>query len=118
MAGDAWRLCRDGYADPARFGLSQLGQGGYWWIAANLLRDVAALNNMEMLPWDVWGAMPAPDDPIGGEQNELFDRLAGLTRDPDATFAELTRAYAGDARLRVPATVYNAVLNRREPVLP
>ena len=25
---------------------------------------------------------------------------------------------AGDTRLRVPATVYNAVLNRREPVLP
>ena len=118
VAGDAWRLCRDGHADPARFGLSLLGQGGYWWIAANLLRDVAALNNMEMLPWDVWGAMPAPDDAISDGQCALFDRVAGLTRDPDATFAELTRAYAGDARLRVPATVYNAVLNRREPVLP
>ena len=118
MAGDAWRRCRDGGADPARFGLSLMQEGGYWWIAANLLRDVAALNNMEMLPWDVWGAMPAPDDAIGDEQCALFDRLAGLTRDPDATFAELTRAYAGDARLRVPATVYNAVLNRREPVLP
>jgi hypothetical protein len=118
VAGDAWRLCRDGGADPARFGLSLMGQGGYWWIAANLLRDVAALNNMEMLPWDVWGAMPAPDEAIGDEQCALFDRLAGLTRDPDATFAELTAAYAGDARLRVPATVYNAVLNRPEPVLP
>ena len=118
VAGDAWRLCRDGHADPARFGLSLLGQGGYWWIAANLLRDVAALNNMEMLPWDVWGAMPAPDDAISDGQCALFDRVAGLTRDPDATFAELTIAYAGDARLRVPATVYNAVLNRREPVLP
>ncbi len=118
VAGDAWRLCRDGGADPARFGLSLMGQGGYWWIAANLLRDVAALNNMEMLPWDVWGAMPAPGEAIGDEQYALFDRLAGLTRDPDAAFAELTAAYAGDARLRVPATVYNAVLNRPEPVLP
>jgi hypothetical protein len=36
-----------------KFGLSQLDEAGYWWIAANLLRDVAALNNMEMLPWDV-----------------------------------------------------------------
>jgi len=26
--------------------------------------------------------------------------------------------YAGDTRLRVPVTVYNAVLNRHEPVLP
>jgi len=87
------------------------------WIAANLLRDVAALNNMEMLPWDVWGAMPAPDETISGEQYELFDRLAGLTRDPDAAIADLTAAYAGDARLHVPAAVYNAVLDRPEPVL-
>ena len=55
---------------------------------------------------------------LGDEQYALFDRLAGLTRDPDAAFAELTGAYAADTRLRVPATVYNAVLNRNEPVLP
>jgi|SRR5271165_64824 len=117
VAGDAWRLCRDGDADPAKFGLSPMNEAGYWWIAANLVRDVAALNNMEMLPWDVWGAMPAPDDTIGDEQHTLFDRLAGLTRDPDATFVDLTAAYAGDPRLLVPATVRNAVLNRPEPVL-
>ncbi len=118
VAGDAWRLCRDGGADPARFGLSLVNEGGFWWIAANLLRDVAALNNLEMLPWDVWGAMPAPGEVISEEQNAQFDRLAALTRDPDAGFAELTAAYAGDTRLRVPDTVYNAVLNRPEPVLP
>jgi Transglutaminase-like superfamily len=117
VAGDAWRLCRDGDADPARFGLSPLNEAGYWWIAGNLLRDVAALSNMEMLPWDVWGAMPAPDETISDEQYALFDRLAGLTGDPDAAIGDLTAAYAGDARLHVPATVYNAVLNRPEPVL-
>ncbi len=117
VAGDAWRLCRAGGADPATFGLSLLSEGGYWWIAANLLRDVAALNNLEMLPWDVWGAMPAPDETISAELYALFDRLAGLTGDPDAAAAELTTAYADDPRLHVPATVYNAVLNRAEPVL-
>ena len=118
VAGDAWRLCRDGAADPAGFGLSLLNEGGSWWIAANLLRDVAALNNMEMLPWDVWGAMPAPDETISDEQNALFDQLAGLTGDPDAAFAELSAAYADDPRLRVPGRVHNAVRNRAEPVLP
>ena len=117
VAGDAWRLCRAGDADPAKFGLSFMNEAGYWWIAANLLRDVAALNNMEMLPWDVWGAMPAPGETIGDERFVLFDRLAELTRDPDAAFADLTAAYASDVRLRVPATVYNGVLNRTEPVL-
>ena len=117
VAGDAWRLCRAGHADPAKFGMSFMNEAGYWWIAANLVRDVAALNNMEMLPWDVWGAMPAPADTIDDEQYALFDRLAELTRVPDADFADLTAAYAGDTRLRVPATVRNAVLNRTEPIL-
>ena len=114
VAGDAWIRCRAGDADPARFGFSPLGQGGYWWIAGNLLRDVAALNNMEMLPWDVWGAMPGPGEPA---DTELFDHLAAQTIEPDATLAELTARYASDARLTVPGTVYNAVLDRSE-ILP
>jgi Transglutaminase-like superfamily len=116
VAGDAWRLCRAGDADPGKFGLSFMKEAGYWWIAGNLMRDVAALRNMEMLPWDCWGAMPQPDEHIDDELVALFDRLAGLTRDPDAAFTELTEAYGTDDRLRVPGTVFNAVLGRREPV--
>ncbi len=118
VAGDAWRMCRQGRAEPDTFGLSAMHEGGTWWIAANLIRDVAALANMEMLPWDVWGAMPAPDETIGADLIALLDRLAGLTADPDAAFAELAAAYADDPRLHVPGTVYNAVRNRTEPVLP
>lgn len=55
VAGDAWARCRAGEADPASFGIFDLQ--GPWFIAGNVLRDLAALNNMEMLPWDVWGAM-------------------------------------------------------------
>jgi len=116
VAGQAWQRCRRGDADPAAFGLSFMKESGNWWIAANLIRDVAALANMEMLPWDVWGAMPAPDEAIDDERLALFDRLADLTCDPDAAIADLTAAYAADDRLRVPATVRNAVLNRTEPV--
>jgi hypothetical protein len=83
-----------------------------------LRRALGALDSQQkMLPWDVWGAMPAPDETIGEEQYALFDRLAELTRVPDATFPDVTAAYTGDTRLRVPAAVYNAILNRPEPVL-
>ena len=109
VAGDAWRLCRDGKADRQAFGI--LDMHGLWFIAGNLIRDVAALNNREMLPWDVWGAMQLTDDEL---DLALFDRLAVLTRDPDAHFAELRALYASDKRLAVPATVFNAVLNRPE----
>src|SRR5579862_3066216 len=116
VAGDAWRRCRAGLADPGTFGLSLLGEGGYWWIADNLLRDVAALNNVEMLPWDAWGGMLRPNEEPDEAQLAFFDQLAALTTDPDAGFAELTARYQADARLTVPATVYNAVLNRVDEV--
>jgi transglutaminase superfamily protein len=117
VAGDAWRMCREGRAEPDSFGLKLMNEGGAWWIAANLLRDVAALANMEMLPWDIWGAMPDPDETIGEDLIALFDQLAALTHDPDAVAAELAAAYADDPRVHVPAAVYNAIRDRTEPVL-
>ena len=116
IAGDAWARYRAGAADAAKFGLSMANEAGDWFIAANLMRDAAALNNMEMLVWDVWGAMPKPDNPLSDEHLALFDRLAELTRASDASFAELRSLYEGDQRLRVPATVFNAVLNRPETI--
>jgi hypothetical protein len=116
VAGDAWLRCRAGLDDPGRFGLSLAGEAGYWWIAANLLRDVAALNNREMLPWDVWGEMLRPGEEPDDAQTAFFDELAALTADPDARFAELAARYRSDPRLTVPATVFNAVLHRDDEV--
>jgi hypothetical protein len=44
------------------------------------VRDVAALNKMEMLPWDVWGTIPHSDKEINDEQPAFFDLLAALIR--------------------------------------
>jgi hypothetical protein len=43
----------------------------------------------------------------------LIDRLAALTVEPDRHFGELRAAYQ-DPRIKVPGTVFNAVLNRPE----
>jgi transglutaminase-like putative cysteine protease len=116
VAGDAWARCRAGAADPKAFGLSPLNEAGDWWIAGNLMRDAAALDNIELLPWDCWGAMPKPEEQIGEDRAALFDRLAALTQDPDAAFAELRRLCREDERIRVPSAVYNAVRDRAEPI--
>ena len=114
IAGEAWRQCRDGQNDADKFGIMQMT--GLWFIAGNVLRDFAALNNVEMLPWDVWGPMLRPGEAANAAQLALLDRLAALTCAPDASFAELRDLYLSDANLRVPATVFNAVLNRPEAV--
>jgi len=116
IAGDAWALCRSGAADPERFGLSEIGEAGDWWIAGNLMRDAAALGNLEVLPWDCWGAMPGENEVIGDARRALFDRLAALTQSPDRAFSELRGLVRGDDQLRVPPVVHNALRQRDEPV--
>jgi Transglutaminase-like superfamily len=110
VAGQAWELCRAGKADPDSFAI--LDMHGLWLIAGNVIRDVAALNNREMLPWDVWGAMTRNDAEL---DLPLIDRLAELSHAPDEHPAELQAAYE-DQRIAVPGTVFNAVLNRPDPV--
>jgi hypothetical protein len=117
VAGEAWRRFRSGAADPAKFGLSQMKEAGDWWIAGNLMRDGAALLNMELLPWDCWGAMPTPDVPIDEDLAALFDRLSELTLAPDDHRPALRLMYE-DERLRVTATVRNAVRACHEPLWP
>ena len=105
VAGDAWSLCRSGNADPSAFGIFDMH--GLWFIAGNLIRDVAALNSREMLPWDVWGAMRLQDSEL---DLAFFDRLAVVSREPDMHGDELA-ALSCDERVSVPPAVFNAELN-------
>jgi hypothetical protein len=105
VAGDAWSLCRSGRTGPAAFGIQDMH--GLWFIAGNIVRDIAALNNREMLPWDVWGAIRLRDNEL---DLPFFDRLAVVSQAPDAHVEELA-ALEGDERVKVPGTVFNAVLN-------
>ena len=82
-------------------------------MAGSLIRDIAALNKMEMAPWDVWGAQPGPQDAL---DLAFFDDLAALTHDPDNSFSKVRRRYDEDGRLHVPATVFNALNQRREAI--
>ena len=115
IAGDAWQMCRTGRADPNLFGLSFINLQGRWWIAANLVRDLASLNRMEMLPWDVWGLMPGPHGALSEPDTELLDRVAALTLAGDHALAQVREIYDDD-RLRVPAVVFNADRQASEPV--
>jgi hypothetical protein len=83
-AGGAWQKLRRGEGDSTGFGVSVFGLTGVWFVAASLLRDLAALHMEEMMPWDYWG--PArnfrPGTEISPEWlarlDHLADALAGL----------------------------------------
>jgi len=52
-AGVAWQMCRTGQDNPDHFGIFNMR--GLWFVRGNLVRDLLALNTIEILPWDVWG---------------------------------------------------------------
>jgi hypothetical protein len=106
-AGHAWQAWRRGDLDAGRCGLSAINEHGAFWIAGNLRLDLASLNKVEMLPWDVWGAHWEPGEQPTDAQLELFDEVASLTVDPDAHLGELRSRYEDDDALRMDGTVLN-----------
>jgi hypothetical protein len=115
-AGHAWQAWRRGELDARRCGLSAINEQGSYWIAGNLRLDLAALNKVEMLPWDVWGAGWGPGQEPTEAQLVLFDEVAELTVDPDAQFAEVCRRYESDELLRMDGSVFNVLRGQSETV--
>jgi len=103
VAGKGWQLCRAGQARPDRFGIFDMH--GMWFIRGNLLRDLASLNKMELLPWDSWGLMELEDRDLSAEDMALLDRVAALTLAGNESFSEMRAIYTTDERLRVPPSV-------------
>jgi hypothetical protein len=116
IAHDAWTRTRRGEIDEQRFGFSLAGLTGLWFIAGSLIRDAAALNGVELLPWDVWGAMPMPGAVLTPEQLAYFDRLAQLTAAPDVHAGELRALFESGDALKPGATVWNGRAQALEAV--
>jgi hypothetical protein len=80
---EAWLRCRAGDVDPEKFGIFDLR--GLWFVLGDLLLDFAALNQVELLPWDVWdtwesaGIGGGPEWKPAPEELACVDDLAALS---------------------------------------
>ncbi|WP_425244937.1 transglutaminase-like domain-containing protein [Streptomyces sp. NEAU-NA10] len=109
VAGQAWRACRDGSADPATFGVWAAPRlRGRWLVLNSVLLDLAARNGTEPLPWDGWGLSPVDRhdslteddvDALGEDDLALVDAAAA------AGTREEIRRLCADPRLAVPREI-------------
>ncbi|MGQ9829661.1 MAG: transglutaminase domain-containing protein [Roseiflexus sp.] len=99
-SGAAWQHCRSGLLDPAIFG--SLENRGMYAIRCALIHDLAALNCIEMLPWDRWGLMLPSEEMLSDADITLFDTIAYVTVGALATPSpeSVAALFASDARLR------------------
>jgi hypothetical protein len=83
--GEAWLMARRGEADPDCFGIFEYK--GMDFIKGNLLRDLAAFNKFEVLPWDFWGWLERPAAEMPEADLALLDQAAQICAQADVTAA-------------------------------
>jgi len=107
-ASDAWRCLRQHAIDGEACGVSFIPEcRGAWFVGASILRDLAALNMRELLPWDYWGMARAfgPGATIPAAVAARLDEVAEITTGPASDWQSLRAAYEVTEDLRVPPTV-------------
>ena len=69
-------------------------------VRGNLVRDVASLNKMELLPWDCWGVIL--NEQIDNSNDlSMLDEVAALTAGDMPDFEAVRSRYESDPRLHV-----------------
>ena len=108
VAGEAWRRLRRGAIDPATIGVHAHGLHGAWFVAGNVVKDLAALNKRETLAWEYWGMsrrFSGPGTTVPDEAAAKLDAIAAMTAGPEPEWKALRDTYEHDDELRVPAVV-------------
>ena len=115
VAGDAWRACRSG-ADPMTFGVSGTEMWGLVEVMGDVMQDLAALQNIELLPWGWYGLAEGATE--AETDAALVSELAGLSSNADAAALDKLRTMvAADDRIRVPAERVAASLAADEAIV-
>lgn len=114
VGGAAWKLCRNGQADPDQFGIFDMH--GMDFVKGDFIRDVAALNKVELLPWDCWGMIFMDYATLPPDDMSMLDRLADLTCTDVPDFAAVRQLYESDPRLRVSESIQSYVNGNMEQV--
>jgi hypothetical protein len=114
VGGAAWKMCRSGQADPDQFGIFDMH--GMDFVKGDFIRDVAALNKVELLPWDCWGLILAEYGSLPPDDMSLLDHLADLTYRDVPEFDRVRQLYESDPRLQAGSSIQSYVNGAMEQI--
>ncbi len=95
FSSTAWKSLRRG-EDENKFGVPGVGVFGAWFVRANLFRDLAALNKIELCPWDYTEHSEKQGDTLKEmPNNELakLDELAEIITNVNDNFEGIVQFY-------------------------
>ena len=99
---------RAGAIDPESCGVSFIPPvRGAWFVGASVVRDLAALNRRELLPWDYWGIARdfRPGTAVTAEAAARIDAVAAVIAGAAPDWGALRAIYDTGDDLRVPGSV-------------
>jgi len=113
VGGRAWQMCRSGQANPDSFGIFDMHGLGF--VRGDFVRDVAALNKLELLPWDCWGIIekPVENDP---DDLKFLDDLAEMTCADVPDIEAVRTLYETDPRLQMSGTIHSYISTGMETI--
>ncbi|HEX2991169.1 MAG TPA: transglutaminase-like domain-containing protein [Anaerolineales bacterium] len=114
VGGAAWKMCRSGQANQDQFGIFDMH--GMDFVKGDFIRDVAALNKVELLPWDCWGLILADYASLPPDDLSLLDQLADLTHTDVPEFDRVRQLYESDPRLQVGSSIQSYVNGAMEQI--
>ena len=80
---------------------------GWPYLSHNLVFDLAALNRMELLLWDLWGlaGKALHGKPLPSDEQDLLEHVADVIGGATPPFADMRSLYENEPLLRVPGKV-------------
>jgi hypothetical protein len=77
---------------------------GEWFVAGSVRLDLAALNKVETLLWDIRGTGADSEEKMTDKIRDLYDEVSAVTSG-EVTFGMARMLFTQNAGLRIPKTV-------------
>jgi hypothetical protein len=99
-AGQAWKMARSGSASADAFG--HTNAKGWWFLRVNVYRDLFALTNQYMSPWDTWRSSTPMSKVLAPADFAALDQLAASTEAIDFASSQFTTLKVIASRCQFP----------------
>ena len=104
VAGKAWQLTLENKINSDLLGVKEIGVKGFWFIKADVVRDLAALNKIELLAWDYTDYIDDPFKDINKRSKEeitLINNIASITSKDRVELIKVLQIYDDNKNLQI-----------------
>jgi hypothetical protein len=108
IAGEVWLGALSGKYNPEIYGVKAIDIKGLWFIRADVLRDLASLNKIELLPWDYteyYDHSFKEISELSPADLQLTNNIAKITGGDAVSFDDSQRIYQGNSQVQVGLTI-------------